>query len=137
ERSGYRNMFKLFFRQLQNGSHEVKEYAMSRIIENNMVSALPLIRRRLKAEADMEVKALYIKAIYYLDRHNLDYQAASIQDLDKESKKAALIGLLGRNEPDTEQVVAQELLKLAHSSNEEDKLIAVNIVQETRRSDYS
>jgi hypothetical protein len=137
ERSGYRNMFKLFLRQLQNGSNEVKEYVMSRVIENNMVSALPLIRRRLKLETDKEVKALYIKAIYYLDRHNLDYQAASIQDLDKESKKAALIGLLCRNEPDTEQVVALELLKMANSSSVEDKLIAVNIVQETRRSDYS
>ncbi|MFD3003289.1 NTP/NDP exchange transporter [Pontibacter toksunensis] len=136
ERSGFAEINTLLFRQLHSTSCEIKEYVITRIIEKKLAEALPLLKERLRVETDPAIKPYLIKAIYYLDRQNLSYQAATIEDLDKDCKKAAMIGLLHRNQPEADAVVAEELLKMVNSQSEDDKLIAIAIIIETRRSDF-
>ncbi|GAB3530026.1 hypothetical protein GCM10027443_10090 [Pontibacter brevis] len=136
EKSGYQDINRLLFRQLHSKSCEVKEYVISRIIENRLTEALPLLHNRLKAETDLAIKPHLMKAIYYLDKENLPYQSATIEDLDIDCKKAAIIGLLLRNQAEADAVVAAELRKMVRSPHEADKLTALSIITETRRSDY-
>ncbi len=136
EKSGYKDINTLLFGQLHSKSCEVKEYVVSRIMENRLAEALPLLKSRLRANFDPAIKPHLMKALYYLDTQNLASQSASIQDLDKACKKAAIVGLLYRNQVEADAVVAEEMLKMVNSRNEEDKLVAIEIITETRRSDY-
>lgn len=136
ERSGYAELEALLLGQLQQGVREVREYALLRIIENKMTRALPLLKERLTEETDEEVKALCTKAVFYLDPAVLASGTAALHDLDGKNKKAALSGLLGRKEASADVIVAAELLRLAHSHEVEEKIVAIAIVKETQRGDY-
>lgn len=136
ERSGYSNMEALLFGQLEQGGHEMREYVLFRIIANKTTNALPLIRERLEVETDAEVKALLIKALYYLNSNILANGVAGLHALEQKNKKAALAGLLHRKEAEADAVVEQELLRLTHSQSTDDRLVAIEIIKEIQRGDH-
>lgn len=136
ERSDYADIDALLFGQLRHGGHELREYAIFRIIGKKKTNALPLIREQLEVEPDEEVKALLYKALYYLDNNILADGVAGVHALEQKNKKAALAGLLQRNEAGTDAVVAQELLRMIHGTSTDEKLVALEMVKETRRGDF-
>src|SRR5215210_3577434 len=105
ERSGYNDIYKLLFRSLQSPASEIKEYVLSRIIANNMTSALPLIKQQLSQTTDEFVRLKLIKTLFYLNREaEINEQIAAMNLLKKDHQKAAIEGLLNRKEEKTEQI---------------------------------
>ncbi|MCJ8165079.1 MFS transporter [Pontibacter sp. E15-1] len=136
EQSGYAELPALLLRQLQHGARELREYAVLRILELNLKSALPSLREQLLQETDEMVQALLTKAVYQFEPVGLAEDTAAMHTLSKENKKAALTGLLSRRENAADAVVARELLRMAHGSDTADKLAAIEIVADTQRGDY-
>ncbi|GAA4424048.1 hypothetical protein GCM10023188_03420 [Pontibacter saemangeumensis] len=136
EKADYADIDSLLLGQLQSGTYELREYVLFRVIANKMVSAVPLIKAKLEVEPDVEVKALMVKALYYLDSGILTTGVAALHNLGQKNKKAALAGLLHRKEAGADAIVAQELQRMTHSEANEDKLVAIDIIKEIQRGDH-
>ncbi len=132
ERSGYPAIHTLLMRHLKSDSREVKEYTLARIIENNMVGALPLIEHQLEHQPDPRLRPLLIRAQFYLQKGEGSLQA--LQRLDPACKKEAMIGLL--NHPGAASKPALQELSAMAAGNTEEKLLALDIMAAAREGKY-
>ncbi|MGV3588464.1 MAG: NTP/NDP exchange transporter [Adhaeribacter sp.] len=137
ERANYPKLNLLLLEQLDNPAPEVKEYVLSRIIQNNISEALPLIKKHLEISLDNQVRVSLQKAVFYLNDSLPEDLLVSAQQLDAKSKKAALVGLLQRNETQLNLLVQQELITLANSYQPDDRLLACQVIIETRIDTFS
>ncbi|MFD2247549.1 hypothetical protein [Pontibacter ruber] len=126
ERSGYNDIYRLLLKNLKCPRPEVKEYVLTRIIENNMVGALPLVKEQLENLTEPTLKPLLIKTQYFLEKNNGGIK--DLQHLEPEYRKEAMIGLMLHKEQ-VEPWVIQELTRMAQGDTSE-KLIALNIIAE-------
>ncbi len=137
ERSGYIDIYKLLLKNLQSPVNEIKEYILSRIMANNMTSALPVIKQQLAQTADEFIKPKLIKAFFYLiNETEINEQIEAINSLKKEHQKSAMEGLLNRKEEKTEQIVLERLSQLAEGSLE-DKMLVLSIIMECQCENYT
>jgi AAA family ATP:ADP antiporter len=136
ERSGYMDLFKLLLKHLQNPVQEIREYILTRIIANNMTSALPIITQQLNKNNNDQLQLKLIKAFYFLDKEIGADDKAAIQSLPPEHKKAAMEGLLLRKEQDIEKLVVDNLVVMA-SGTLADKLLALDVVMDCDCENYT
>ncbi|WP_018614682.1 NTP/NDP exchange transporter [Segetibacter koreensis] len=137
ERSGYTDVYKLLIKNLQSEANEVKEYILTRIIANNMTSALPLLKQQLTGNTDETIKPQLVKTYYYLNNEtDIDEQILSIDSLEVSQQRAAIVGLLKRNDDQSEQLVIERLRQWAVGSTEE-KLLTLSIVMECPCENYT
>ena len=137
ERSNYSNIYTLLMKFLQSPASEIKEYVLSRIINNNMTSALPIIKEQLGINSDEKLQPKLIKAVFYLDDVSVDLQQSGMLAQNKSNKKAAMVGLLARKNSKTEVMVIEELIKLAGSSDRDEKMLALEIIMESQKTDVN
>ena len=137
ERAGYLDLEELLLAKLEDPSPEVKDYVLSRIVNKNIARALPQIKEQLKTAGSTQERVSLIKALYFLDNEPVADQLSAIQALDRSSKRAALVGLLNRKEAATTDLVMQELIFLAGSNQLEDKILACEIITETRDGNFN
>ncbi|MCW3108516.1 MAG: hypothetical protein JWQ09_3022 [Segetibacter sp.] len=137
ERSGYIDLYKLLLKKLQSPVTEIKEYILTRIIANNMTSALPIIRQQLEKNTNENLQPKLIKAFYFLNKDIAeDDDQAAILSLQPEYKKAAMEGLLNRREEETEKLVIDNLIIMA-KGGESDKMIALDVMFECECENYT
>jgi len=136
ERSNYSDIYKLLMKFLQSPVPEIKEYVLSRIINNNMTIALPFIKQHMQTNTDPVLLPKLIKTLFYLDNIPLDRQHSEMLVLNKSERKAAMVGLLTRRELKTEEMVIEELIKMAGSSDREEKILVTEVIMETQQADF-
>ncbi|HEY9364585.1 MAG TPA: hypothetical protein VIQ00_15070, partial [Chitinophagaceae bacterium] len=131
ERSGYADTHKLHLSFLTSPVFEIKNYVLSRIIENKIEKALPEIQKELQTNQHPLIQQKLTIAYYLLNKNPVE----SVEDIhlpvDYGLKKAALTGLIHRDEPTINKIVDTELQKLATSSNDTDKQMTLDIIMET------
>ena len=136
ERSNYSDIYKLLMKFLQSPVREIEEYVLSRIINNNMTIALPFIKQHMETNTDPVLLPKLIKTLFYLDNKPLDRQHSEMLVLRKSERKAAMVGLLTRRESKTEEMVIEELIKMAGSSDREEKILVIEAIMETQQADF-
>jgi AAA family ATP:ADP antiporter len=136
ERSGYMELFKLLLKNLQSPVYEVREYILTRIIANNMTSALPIIRQQLDKNNSDNLQPKLIKAFYFLNKEIGVDDRSAILSLPPEQKKAAMEGLLSRKEEEIEKLVIDNLIVMARGTLP-DKLTALDVVMECDCENYT
>ncbi|GEO08975.1 hypothetical protein SAE01_14710 [Segetibacter aerophilus] len=129
-------LFKLLLKNLQSPVYEVREYILTRIIANNMTSALPIIRQQLDQNNNANLQPKLIKAYYFLNKEIGVDDQLGILSLPPEQKKAAMEGLLSRKEEETEKLVIDNLVVMARGTLP-DKLTALDVVMECDCENYS
>jgi AAA family ATP:ADP antiporter len=137
ERSNYSNTYPLLMKFLQSPVTEIKEYVLARIINNNMTSALPIIKEQLQINTDEKLQPKLIKALFYLDEVPVDLQQSGMLSQTKANKKAAMVGLLARKNSKTEVMVMEELIRMAGSADREEKMLALEIIMESQKPDVT
>ncbi len=130
ERSGYKNIYMLLLQFLDNPKIEIKEYVLSRIIENNMSSALPQIKRLIEEKTELINPGL-IKAYYFLETNIGKDSLIDINSLPQQEIKPAIVGLLRRHDEEVEAWALKELRKLA-SGNSQNKMLVLEIITESQ-----
>lgn len=131
ERSGYQEIYALLLKNLSHPKNEVKEYVLSRIIENNMTSALPVIEQQIQdSQNEKETHPELIKAFYFLEKDLGKTQPIDFLELSANEKKSAIIGLLHRRDEEIENMVLAELESMIHHHTA-DKLLVLDIITET------
>lgn len=136
ERSGYNDIYTILLKHLHSPKNEIKEYVLSRIMENKMTSALPLIKQQLQSADNENLHPALIKAFYFLEKRLENNELINIQALKPADKKPAIIGLLYRREEETEKRVMEELTIMA-SNNVNDKLVVLEIIMETPNTSFT
>ncbi|MGI8638001.1 MAG: hypothetical protein ACR2KZ_21600, partial [Segetibacter sp.] len=136
ERSGYIDLYKLLLKKLQSPIAEIKEYVLSRIIANNLTSALPIIKQQLEKNENEYLQPKLLKAYYFLNKGTGVDDKSSISNLPPEYKKAALEGLLSRKETETERLVIEMIVTMT-KGNLADKMLALDVVFECECENYT
>ena len=136
ERSGYMDIDKLLLKNLQNTVTEIKEYSITRIIANNMISALPIIEQQLEKNTNEYLQPQLIKAFYFLNKEIGAGNKAAILSLQPVYQKAAMEGLLSRREKETEKLVIDNLVIMAKGSLP-DKILALDVMLSCECENYT
>ncbi len=131
ERSGYKEIYALLLKNLSHTKNEVKEYVLSRIINNNMTSALALIEQQIQdSQNEKETHPELIKAYYFLEKDLGKTEPIDFNLLSAIEKKSAIIGLLHRHDEEIETMVLAELENMTQQHTAE-KLLVLDIITET------
>lgn len=136
ERSGYAGLYKLLLKNLNSSIPEIKDYVLTRIVANNMTTALPNIKLQLDKNNDQSLQSKLIKSYYFLNKELGSVNEASIATLEPAYKKAAMEGLLLRKEEDIEKLVINNLIIMAKGSFE-DKMICLDIIFDCECENYT
>ncbi len=136
ERSGYKNIYTLLIKNLHDPNSKIREFVLLRIIANNMTSALPIIKEKLLTEKDENVRIQLVKAYYFLEKVPENGEITNLHALKKNDKSPALIGLLHKDDDETEKVVMEELNRMV-INNQENKLMVLEIIMESPYSNFS
>lgn len=132
ERSGYEDIHRLLLRNLKCHQSEVKEYVLTRIIENNMEGALPLVKEQLENLTEPKLKPLLVRTQYFLQKNTGGIQ--DLQHLEPDYKKEVMIGLM-LHKGQVEPWVIQELTRMVEGDTNE-KQMALNIIAELGDETY-
>ena len=131
ERSGYKEIYTHLLKNLSHPKNEVKEYVLSRIIDNNMTIALPVIEQQIKdSQNEKEIHPELIKAYYFLEKDLGKVEPVDFSQLSANEKKSAIIGLLHRHDEEIETMVFAELQNMT-KQHLADKLLILDIITET------
>jgi hypothetical protein len=90
----------------------------------------------LPSEEDERVHAALIKAFYFLEKTPEESEDINIQEIKKEDRKPALIGLLHKENEEVDKVVENELNLMA-VGDVNDKLLVIDIVSETTKNNFT
>jgi hypothetical protein len=131
EKSGYSDRHKLLLTFLQHNDEQVRTYVLLRVIANNMTSALPLIKQQLEVAPQQRLAPQLYKAMFFLQQGSLETFDEVLADLSPLNKKAALVGLLLRKQEGAEETVCKEVEKLSKSTSLTDRLLALEIIQDS------
>lgn len=136
ERSRYTGIFSILLSQLQhNPSELVREYVLERVISNQMTSALPILHKQLR-QPEKVTPSLY-KALFCLETKNIQLWKERLAELNPIQKRAALIGLYSRKDEKTQELLLSEIVKLCNSSNTDEVMVALDVMQQAPGIHYS
>jgi len=136
ERSGYSNINTLLLSLLQNTHVAIQEYVLARVISRNITTALPVIKKQIRDNAQQKLNPELIKAFYFLEQETDSSDMANIHGLPTDEKKPAIIGLLYRKNISIEKKIQRELEIMA-SKNPAEKLLVLDIILEVGNNNFS
>lgn len=131
ERAGFEDIFQLHLSFLESAGFEIKNYVLSRVIHNKNVSALPQIILQLEANNDPLIKQKLIIAYYLLNNNAIEKIEDLVLPEDYLLKKAALTGLLKRDEIIINNIVILELKTMASGNDVANKQMVLDLMMET------
>ncbi|WP_205500808.1 hypothetical protein [Rufibacter psychrotolerans] len=128
ERSGYRNLEKRLLPLLHSSSEVIRRYVLSRVTELKLASAFPLIEKAL-ADAPAGASGAELVQAYYLLAPTLQTVPPNAS-LDL--RKAALLGLSRRTEPEAQQ----QVLIQVEAMTRQNKLAALDMMAKAPHPAY-
>jgi hypothetical protein len=129
ERSGYSSIYTLLLKSLHNALPAVREYVLSRVVANNMTGALPAIEQQLLTETKGSTRQALITAKYFIAKPETGNGVKDLQAMPFAEQKAALLGLLYKNDEHINAGVLIHLAGLVKGSSD-DRLLVLDIILE-------
>ncbi len=130
EKAGYANIQHLLKNKLSTADIEVKKYAIGRIEQLGITSAVSKIAGLLKDEQDTGVKNAAFNALSKLDDNFIAEHANDLKGLDPLLKKITITQILMRRQFDELVKAGYELNKLMYSKLATERILALDIITE-------
>lgn len=136
EKSGYSNYENVLLKHLNNPVAEIRDFVISRIIANNITTALPAIKQHLEATWEEDLNPKLVEAFHYLNSEPVthEYMAAIPLNHTVEYQKAAMKGLLQKQDAGTKHLVFESLIQIAAGSIDQ-KIMVLEVITDYKGED--
>ena len=128
EKSGFEKIQQLLEAKLSSQNDEVKKYAIGRIEQLGITSAIDKITLLLHNDADTEVKNSAFNALSKLDDHFISGYVNDLSKLNPFLKKVTITQIITRRHFNELIKAGNELNNLIYSQQKDERLLALAII---------